>query len=143
MNPFQKLFYYIAWVGIAGAITIILILTYWFVAPYNVVTFQGDNAKLVETTVKSGGYLQIKQDYCKKMALPARVSCEFIDGLTYSVPVYNSDRDLGCAKRIEFKYVPKALSAGNYKLQCVYSYRVNPLRTVEYTLVTGIFTITK
>jgi hypothetical protein len=139
----KNIFYYIAMFTLLLTGTVVVIVSYWLLASYIVVTFGPENTKLVETTVKSGGYLQIKQDYCKHIPLPATVSCEFIDGLTYTVPVYNSDREVGCAQRIEYKYVPKALPAGTFKMSCVYSYKVNPLRTVEYTLKTDLFTITK
>ena len=139
----KNLFYYLSMFTLLLTGTVVIIVSYWLLAPYTVVTFGGENTKLVETTVKSGGYLHIKQDYCKHSPIPARVSCEFIDGLTYTVPVFNSDREVGCAQRIEYKYIPKALPSGNFKMSCVYSYKVNPIRTVEYTLETDFFTIIK
>jgi hypothetical protein len=143
MKPVNKFFYYMAWVGIVGAIAIIVILTYWFVAPYQVLTFKEGNNVLVETTVQSGGYLQVKEKYCKKMALPSSVSRKFLDGVVYQVPIYVENRPVGCHEVIEYVYIPKALPTGKYQATIIYTYKVNPLREINYELTTEFFDVVK
>lgn len=139
----NKFFYYTAWIGIVGAIAIIIILTYWFVAPYEVLTFQEGNNVLVEKTIKSGGYLRVKENYCKNMALPALVSRKFIDGVVYQVPVYTENRPTGCDEVTEYVYIPKALPTGTYQATIIYTYQVNPIRKMNYELTTDFFDVIK
>lgn len=143
MKPINNFFYYFAWMGILGLIGIVLITTYWYVAPYEVLTFQNGNNVLLEKTVKSGGYLQVKEKYCKKMKLPASVSRKFIDGVVYQVPIYIENRPVGCGEIIEYVYIPKALPAGRYQATIIYTYQVNPLRKMNYELTTEFFDIVK
>jgi hypothetical protein len=139
----NKLFIKIAWGAILSSLVLISILIYWGTYPYKVLSFNERNAVLLENTVKSGGYLSVKENYCKHMSLPSRVSRTFIDGIIYQVQAFDSDRETGCHEKTELIYVPKALPVGDYKLTTVYSYKVNPIRTVEYKLETAVFTITK
>jgi hypothetical protein len=116
---------------------------YWWINPYKILTFNAGTGTLVETTVKSGGYLQVRENFCKKGDFTAIVSRMFIDGITYQVPVYTSNRAEGCSEQIEYVYIPKALPAGTYHIEADYSYKVNPIKTVHFKIKTENFIITK
>jgi len=141
----KKTFYLTAWFTIFSTMAIIFIVVYWLVAPYEVLTFYGNNTELTETTVentvKSGEYLPVRENYCKNMAFPSTISRTFIDGISYQVPVFVSNRPVGCRESIEYIYIPKAIPPGKYRIETVYSFQVNPLRTVHFTLTTDLFTV--
>lgn len=137
----KKLFYYISMITIFFGIFLILLVAYWLVAPYTVLTFGKENNILLTKTIKSGGYLQVQRDFCKKAPLTANISRQFIDTLKYDAPAITSNELVGCRKDILYIYIPKALPAGKYYIQDTYIYKVNPVRTVEYTLKTEVFTI--
>lgn len=137
----KKLFYYLSMLTIFLGTLLILLVTYWLVAPYTVLTFGKENNILLTKTVKSGGYLQIRRDFCKKVPLTAKISRQFIDSLKYDAHLITSDEPVRCKKDVLYIYIPKALPAGEYYVQDTYTYKVNPVRTIEYTLKSEIFTI--
>jgi hypothetical protein len=101
----------------------------------------------IENTAKSGDYLALRENYCKNLSYPATVSRTFIDGISYQVPVYISNRPVGCygkeEESVEYVYIPKALPPGKYRIQTVYSFQVNPIRTVHFTLISDQVTVIK
>lgn len=138
----NKTAYYIAMGTIFFGIITILFVTFLLVYPYKVIEFQKvDITK--QKTVKSGGYLQVTQNYCKYMNLPAEVSRSFVDNVIYQVPVFTTNRKIGCNSSIEYIYVPKALPAGKYYIETIYRYQVNPLRKIEIKAKTSTFEIIK
>lgn len=150
----RKLFFISAWTGIISIAIAIVVISYWLIAPYEVMTFYGTYGKETRTlevptanTVKSGEYLALRESYCKNLSYPATVSRTFIDGISYQVPVYVSNIPVGCygkdGESIDYVYIPKALPPGKYRIETVYSFQVNPLRTVHFSLITDQFIIVK
>ena len=147
----KKAFYPIAWFTILSTMIIIIVVLYWLTAPYEVMTFYENHKNTIEpmeeNTVQSGEYLPIRENYCKNLSYPANVSRTFIDGISYQIPMYVSNKPVGCYGKdkdsIEYVYIPKALPPGKFRIQTVYSFQVNPLRTVHFTLLSDQFTIIK
>jgi hypothetical protein len=134
----------IAYFSVAILFSTILLILYWQLYPYKVLSFNPGNGTILNPVVKSGGYLQVVKNRCKYMSVVASVDRKFIDGLEYQVPPIISDIPLGCKNNVELTYVPKALPPGNnYKLQDIVKYQVNPIRSIEYKVVTQKFTIIK
>lgn len=121
----------------------IVIATYWVVKPYKILEFHDGNGVLVNHVVKSGGYLEIQQNRCKKLNFVSHIDREFIDSIVYQVPLSINDRPVGCYTTPEFVYVPKALPLGRYTLRTTISFKPNPLQTVTYVLTTDEFEIVK
>lgn len=139
----KRILYQLAMVTLSIGFLSIGLVTYWLIAPYDVLELKKGNGELTYTEVKSGSYLEMRQVYCKKTNLVSTVDRKFIDGILYQAPQIKASRKVGCYDTIEYVYIPKALPTGTMKLQDTISFKVNPLRTVTYTVETDSFTIYK
>ena len=139
----KKFFYLIAWVSIFSVIGMVILFTYWYVYPYKVIEFGKGNETFVESTVHAGGYLQMHRVSCKYTDLPIRVSRQFIDGIVYQVPEFMTNIPKGCHDNIEYVFVPETLPIGDYHINAVLTVRVNPIRTMTFTVKSPVFTVIK
>ena len=130
-----------AWMGIVSLIAIIFVVSYWLIRPYSILELKPGNAEVLTPVVKSGGYLQIRENYKKNMKMIAVIDCTFNDGVVYQIPQTTSSREVGEEDTVEYKYIPKALPIGTYTLTCIYSYHPNPLRTINYRFQTTPFVV--
>lgn len=137
----KNLFYQIAMFTIILGFFLVGLIAYWLFTPYEILTFGPDNAKLLNPVVKSGGYLRIQRDFCKKMDLVAQVDRTFIDSLKYDAPIDFSNESVGCHKDILYIYIPKALPPGAYYVQDLYTFTPNPIRKIYYTVIIQQFMI--
>ena len=129
--------------------TVILVLAivtlsigfYWLYFPYKTIVMN----KPVTTDkqeYKTGELLTYKVDYCKYTTKPAIINKRFIDGVTFSMPTFKALNPKGCRSQnvtMEIPHIP----SGNYKLDIVYSYQVNPIRTIDYGFSTNDFLVVK
>jgi hypothetical protein len=129
--------------AIFSAFLFIFILIYWYSYPYKILTFQEGNGDLIETTVKSGGYLRIHQHACKHKDLLSTVDRRFVDSIEYQVPIFAMNSPLGCSDHVELVYIPKALPIGKFHIRTIITYKVNPLRKITYLVQTKEFEIVK
>jgi hypothetical protein len=137
----QRSFYYISAFTILLSLGFIFLLTYWAIYPYKILEFGKDNGVILNTTVRSGEYLEMQQDFCKYKDLVSYVNRQFIDTIIYQVPESLNRRPLGCHKKIEYVYVPKALPPGDYYISTTISFEVNPIRKIVKTVKTNSFRI--
>lgn len=109
-----------------------------------VLTLKTKEALVVgEKEVKAGSVIKIHLDYCKHRDIPAVVSTKFIDTIQYSVQDYISQRPVGCNKPTATTgvLVPAQLPSGTYFLEQIFTYKINPLKTVTYKLTSDEFLI--
>lgn len=137
-----RIFYFLAWVAILMGFVLIGLVTFWFIYPYSVVTFN-DRAKfeVINPVIKRGGTLFFKTHYCKTMALPARVSRQFINDLIFLVPTTTTNRTTGCHDSIVGILIPTELPPGRYYLHNIYQFQVNPIRTITVERDTDDFIV--
>lgn len=130
--------------GIVLSFIFVFTIAFWWLYPYKVMSFQDGNGTFVSNKVKSGGYLEMHQNSCKYQDLPSSINRQFIDGFLYQVAPSTNNRPLGCRQITELIYVPKALPVDStYRIRTVISFKVNPIRTVSYTVITEPFTVVK
>jgi hypothetical protein len=143
MNNMNKILQFGVWSILGLALIIIITFVYWLTSPYRILSFNTGNGTLVNKTVKNGEYLQMHQNSCKYMDIESNINRQYIDSIVYQVPPSTNNRPMGCSEKIEYVYVPKTLPAGNYYLNTVISFSVNPIRKIKYTVISDTFTIVK
>ena len=144
MNKFCKgCVSFFMWGGILTAFALVILVTYWLVFPYKILSFNEGNGTFIDTTVKRGEFLHMHQNSCKYMDIPSTINRQFVDGVIYSIVPTNARRPLGCTENIEYIYIPTELPVGEYYISTLISFPPNPLRTVSYTVKTKKFTIVK
>lgn len=139
----NRIFFIAAIISMLACFLVIITIIYWLVYPYKILEFGPDNGKLLQTTVKSGDYLEMQQDFCKYKNLISQVDRQFINSIVYQVPVSYNSRPLGCHKKSEFIYVPKALRPGEYHINTTITFYPNPIRKITKVVRTGKFTVTE
>lgn len=137
----MKLIHAIMWSGILGGYALIFTVLFWVLYPYNILTFHAGNGTILTPRVKSGEYIQMRQNSCKHMKLKSEVNRQFIDGIVYQVPTFINNRPVGCYDVVEYIYIPKAIPPGEIKIYTTITFRPNPLRSVTYTVETGSFIV--
>ena len=136
------MFYYLGMTSIVLMILGIIVFLYWTLYPYNSLYFQGNNGLIMDEKVKSGGYINMTQNYCKTGDFITTVDRQFVDGFIYSSPAIYGRRPEGCHEVIEVIYIPKNLPAGRYHISTNISYKANPLRTMVQNVKSNEFVVT-
>ena len=144
MKKFCKRFLlFFMWLGIVIAFGLIVLVTYWLVYPYNILTFTEGNGTFIETTIKRGDFLRMHQNSCKTIDISSMINRQFVDGVIYQVPTVRANRPMGCTQNIEYIYIPDSLPYGEYYIQTFITFQPNPLRTINYTVRTEMFKVVK
>lgn len=103
------------------------VITFWLVYPYK--TSEFTKVELVTKEAKAGELLKYKVDRCKYIDQGAVISKSFIDGIIYQMPNVWSDVGKGCEKdQVIAVEVPENLPSGEYYLNVLIVYEVNPIR---------------
>lgn len=137
-----KIFNSISYLVIIIALLFSVVVFYWLLFPYRVIEFNVLPHVIENKQVKSGEYLIYEVDYCKFTKIVPIISKYFVDGLLYSTPeTLATVKGVGCGKNRVQVYVPKALPLGKYRMETIYRYKVNPLRTIDVKTTTEDFEV--
>ncbi len=122
------------------------IIFYWTVQPFGkeVVEFPM-GLTIVNETVKHGESVMIKAPYCKNVKTEATIlTRSFQDQITYYIPVQESNVPVGCnLNYTSVIEIPKNLPPDTYTYNLNFTYRVNPIKTVEYSFESTKFVVEK
>lgn len=128
----MKALQYLSWITIASALSLVFIIIYWLIYPYNPATFNKLPHKVDKKIVQGGDFIILNIDVCKNMDVVPEISRVFVDGVIYQIPTYTTTNDeKGCRVRRVQIYVPKGLPPSTYKISSTFRFRVNPIRIIE------------
>ena len=137
-----KIFNSISYLVIVIALLFSVVIFYWLLFPYRTIEFNVLPHIVENKQVKSGEYLVYQVDYCKFTSVVPTISKYFADGLLYSTPeTIATIKGKGCGKNRVQVYVPKGLPVGKYRMETIYRYQVNPLRSIDIKTTTEEFEI--
>ena len=124
------------------AFVFMIIIIYWLVAPYKIITFNTKEHKIITPIVKRGENLAYITNRCKLLPLRAKVSRVFLNDLEFPVPGFTYSKvDIGCLVEPIYYTVPKELPLGSYQLKTIYHYFPNPIRNIDYIMYTERFEV--
>lgn len=126
----------------ALAFGFVIVVAYWQLAPYNIVT--GDAEFTIYNpgnVVEAGGYLEYGRNWCKTTDVDAVVSRAFVDGIRFEAPVVQPHYPKGCSRTIVLVQIPYNLPPGAYKMQETAIYPVAPWRWKPYDVWTPFFQV--
>lgn len=128
----MKALQYLSWITIASALSLVFIIIYWLIYPYNPATFNKLPHKVDKKIVQGGDFIILNIDVCKNMDVVPEISRVFVDGVIYQIQTYTTTNDeKGCRVRRVQIYVPKGLPPSTYKISSTFRFRVNPIRIIE------------
>lgn len=137
----NRAFFLLSFFAIGMGIITVLTVMFWLVYPYKPIVFNDPVFPIRNRIVKAGGTLSYTSDYCKHISLTAIVSRTFVNGLIFITPPSITKRPNGCHTISVEVSIPHELPAGTYHLENIYSYQVNPIRTVTVSQNTEEFEV--
>jgi hypothetical protein len=143
MKHIKSIYIYIC----MGIITIGSILFgYWYFIDGEFVNIPITSNTLVVQTEKEiyqiGDPVAVKWNYCKGVSTTSTISINLIDGIVYMLPNGHSTRPIGCYDNYTVvTEIPKAIPTGNYHLEAVIHFRVNPVKNIDYKASSNTFRI--
>jgi hypothetical protein len=119
-------------------------ILYWTLQPFGreIVEFP-QGLTVVNETVKPGESITIKAPYCKNVKTETTIlTRSFQDQITYYIPVQESNVPIGCHPHYTAVIeIPKNLPPDTYTYNMNFTYRVNPIKTVEYSFESTKFIV--
>lgn len=137
----NKILNCVSFLTIIAALIMIGTVVYWYTAPYKPLILNTMPLPVYNKTVKTGGVLVYKLDYCKSNNFPVKINRKFMDGIIYSVPEIQAQNEPGCRIMNIGVEIPHNLPIGKYILNINYTYQVNPLRIVTVETHTEEFEV--
>jgi len=133
------------WSILMLAMGTMLVVGYWLLHPYEIVTFSDDVLPIMNEnkSVKQGDQVVYSAKTCKLIDMDATVDRQIIDGVVYSLPTVTSNIPVGCRENLVYIEVPKVIPVGKVTIKILYRYKVNPIRSIVITKTTEPFFITR
>ena len=148
MSRWNKVLYSFAWVTLAVAMTLILTVTFWLVAPYRGLYDVPQPFPMSSSNVEVGQLASYTVKYCvdESLPLPMTVQREMeLQGANGAIfplapPIEYLIKDR-CETRVLSFGVPFYMPLGEYHIHYTTSLKVNPFREVRQTFQSQNFTI--
>jgi hypothetical protein len=103
-----------------------------------------DLVETATTTFKLGEPIAYTLNYCKYTTVPAIVTRTLIDGQIITLSNKNGYLPTGChTTLVETSVIPDTIAPGEYYLDIVSRYPINPFRTEVVHYRTNLFTVVK
>ena len=124
----------------------VALILYWTITPLNSEIVEFPNGlHVVNRTVKAGENITIEAGSCKNHSTQSTtLTRSFQDEITYYIPVQESNVPTGC--HLNYKStveIPKNLPPDTYTYNLNFTYRVNPIKTKEYSFQSNEFKVIK
>lgn len=139
----HKFLYYVSILVIGFCIGCILVVAYWLLYPYEVISFKQGILPILNPgkKVKPGSNLLIDLDLCRHMDIDGLTTRYFVNSILYTVPPERTQLQKGCVHAVFPYKIPEDLPAGIYSLMSVANFQVNPIRTVRKSISTEQFEV--
>ena len=137
-----KLLRYMAYLSLLLTAGLLILVICWIVFPYKVIEFNDGDFRVNTKQLYQGEYLSYDVSYCKYTEALASTTISFVDGIIYTIPKDpQAFYEIGCHTKTILLYIPKALPAGKYYLDHVFTFQVNPIREVRVEAKTEMFEV--
>ena len=136
----QKFSILVCMIGIG----LVLLLTYWLIWPYNVITIR--KVEVRTPIVQAGKEVEVYIESIKHMSVPATIYREIINDHAWMLPSFVSNIPLRQEDQVSdwvlrFQIPESAPTAKNYRIHTTYVYQVNPIRKIQVEWMTEPFTV--
>ena len=139
----NKIFKYLSYLTILLALGLMFLFGYWFLYPYQPLTIFDPVFPVVNKQVRRGELLQFISNNCKNVEMTAQTTRAFIDDTIFYTPTITTNVRKGCGKVVINVPVPDAIPLGEYYIQNIFQYKVNPIRTISVIHDTERFEVIK
>ena len=129
---------------LVSSFAFVSVLLYWTIQPFGKEVVEFPQGLTVRTErVKPGESIVIHAPYCKNVKTEATIlTRSFQDQITYYIPVQESNVPKGCnLNYISVIEIPKNLPPDTYTYNLNFTFRINPIKTVEYSFESTKFVV--
>lgn len=141
MSKFWQIY---AWGTIAISFGFLFLVGFWLLYPYKPVMFKNIPFPVDKKEYKRGDTLIYHTDYCKYMNINPIVTRHFNDEISYMLSSNPAlVKKVGCDNINVQIRIPETLLPDEYIIKINYSYKVNPIRTVDVQAETARFEVVK
>ena len=137
----KLLFFHLSYFSIAFSTAFIILVIVWMNYPYKLIEWSGISSPIVTKTIKQGGIVKYKSDYCKYTDIQPTVTRIFKNGILFYTPTTIGATTKGCFNTTIAVPIPPELPPGKYILINIYDYKVNPVRSIKLTRRTDEFIV--
>jgi hypothetical protein len=129
------------WAVLMALLTLIVLVVYWLNYPYQTITFDQPIFSIESKTVKGGEILFFISNYCKHTNVAASITRVFKNDILFYTPTSTGNIGKGCGAVRVGVSVPEELPKGEYVIENIYRYRVNPIREIVVRQDTEMFVV--
>ena len=91
-----------------------------------------------------GDEIKFINDYCKFIPLEVTVNTRLVNDIIYQYSPIVRNAPVGCGKiQSEIRKIPDYAESGTYHIEVVLNYKVNFLRTINYTIESNQFHVVR
>lgn len=120
-----------------------IVIGYWSLAPYKTIDFNNLPYKTEKTLYTQGEHTYYVVDYCKYTDVAPKLDKKFVDGLIFEALETRAVLTMGCHRVAIPLQIPRTLPPGEYHLEIVLTYSVNPIRDIVKTNESNKFIVTR
>ena len=133
------------WLIIGLAILIVLYLGYMMIFPLRVFQYNSTHTIVLNENhvVSSGENLILSVNRCKYVDSTITLSRVLVNDIVYMLPESKSTLKKGCGAYNISIHMPSDIPAGQYYLHSTATVNVNPFRTLQYSIDSEAFNVTK
>ena len=144
-DKMRKLLHFFTYFTLTMSAILALLIIYYSIFPLRVTEVSNAPYQILNEnkTVKAGGLLQHKVDYCKYVNISSETIRQFVNGLIFTMPSITTNNPVGCHEIVATTLVPKELPVGEYYMKITKIYRLNAIRTFTETYTTEKFKVTE
>ncbi len=130
---------------IAASISILMVIavTVWTIYPYKPIIINKEPIEILTSEVGRGKPLTYRIDYCKNTDAPSIIQKAYENDIIFPASTTQPLNSKGCRVVNVSQVIPYELPSGRYRLKIVFTYRVNPIRSVSVVAYTDYFNVTE
>lgn len=137
----MKYIHYSFYIIILLAFFLEIYFLYYLLWPFKFLEFSTPQSKILTPVVRRGDYVKWQADFTKYTNITAKVSRQLMNTYVYYYADETGSFPRGHQTAIVSVKIPDYISAGEYFIRNIYSYKINSLRTITYIQETEKFKV--
>ena len=138
----DKITYIVSLSVLIIVIAFVLVSIGMLLCPAQVIDFKTDKYKILTPVVKAGESVKFHAEFEKLRPQGGTVNRQLIDSIIYFYPEARTDIPVGYYDVDGEVTIPSYVDPGIYYIRNIYTYKINLIKTITYTMDTETFEVT-
>lgn len=132
----------LAWFAILLTFSVCMVIVCWSLGPFQpIIKIKDNKLGIKNKVVKAGDNLILEYDVCKTARLSATVTRYLADSRLIYLPSIETNSPTGCYHVETPVLIPADTISDTYIFSSTLTYRINPIKIVDYTFSTDEFQV--